>query len=266
MVAVLRRRHESAFTFLLNESQYRASQLHRCQSLTGSKLEKPIVNLAIQAGDFILLSGNIYIKMELFVKFMNTDIVTKSAFFAEHFTVLLTPLRSSGKKTGPIAEIDSLNYNQLVVPVLVQIGSQIDFSILPMPNMSCLNFLPEGKPRSSEDRKEKMEGQKEKETLRPFANANIVVGRLDGCRGQKLGETDDQKACDSLGVRKRPVGQTHREFRQGLVWHEEGAATSTPTVPPPTHHQHHHHHHHHRRHRQSYHRNLHQHRSTLYEP
>lgn len=53
-----------------------------------------------------------------------------------------------------------------------------------------------------------MEGQKERETLHPFANANIVVGRLDGRGGRKLGGTDDQKACDSLGVRTRPVGQT----------------------------------------------------------
>lgn len=53
---------------------------------------------------------------------------------------------------------------------------------------------------------------------------------------RKLGRSGDQKACDSLGVRKKPVGQTHPEFSQRLVWQEEGAAAapSTTTVPPPS--------------------------------
>lgn len=67
--------------------------------------------------------------------------------------------------------------------------------------------------------------------------------------------SNNQNTCDSLGVRKRPVGQTHHRFRQGLVWQEVGAA---PTVPPPPYHHHHRHHPLYQRHRQRYHENLHQ--------
>lgn len=39
---------------------------------------------------------------------------------------------------------------------------------------------------------------------------------VGGGGGWELGGTDDQKACDSLGVRKRPVGQTHRRVQAGV--------------------------------------------------